>query len=66
MSTSTSNNLNNKKKGGAEKMRDKRKAQLKVIANDSKQRKLNFSVRPSASASSNVSCKNCNKYNFNY
>ncbi|KAL5246457.1 hypothetical protein ACI65C_013865 [Semiaphis heraclei] len=34
-------------------MRYKRKAQLKVIANDSKQRKLNFSVRPSASASSN-------------
>ncbi|KAF0748949.1 zinc finger MYM-type protein 1-like [Aphis craccivora] len=53
MSTSTSNSLNNKKKGGAEKMRDKRKAQLNVIANDSKQRKLNFSVRPSASASSN-------------
>lgn len=47
-------------------MHDKRKAQLKVIENDSKQRKLNFSVRPNASALSNVSCKNCNKYNINY
>lgn len=33
MSTSTSNCLNNKKKGRAQKMREKRTAQLQIIVN---------------------------------
>lgn len=52
MSTSA---CNNKRKGGAQKMRDKKTAQLKVIGNDPKQGKLNFSVK--TTALSNVSLR---------
>lgn len=52
MSTFSSSN---KRKGGAQKVRDKKTAQLKYIGNDSKQSKLNFFIK--STALSNVSSK---------